>query len=159
MFQTPSKTSPQHVIESSAQPPKHISTISKHLTCCLVELSHLCDRDFFYHRMNYTSFDIAIWAKDLAFRPHNWILRKMYFLWLDSKYLESKALNHEYFHATGAYWKQGGMPETSLRKTTEYFDFWRLPVHDRGEVCTVFDEESELQIQATRTKHMEKPNS
>ena len=28
--------------------------------------------------------------------------------------------------------KQGGMPETSLRKTVEKPNFWRFPVHPRG---------------------------
>ena len=39
------------------------------------------------------------------------------------------------------------MPETSLRKTVEKPNFWRLPVDAGGEIYTVFDEESDFQVE------------
>jgi len=39
------------------------------------------------------------------------------------------------------------MPETSLRKTMEKLNFWRFPVHAQGEIYTVFDEESNFQVE------------
>ena len=38
------------------------------------------------------------------------------------------------------------MPETSLRKTTEKPNVCKFPVHARGEIYTVFDEESDFQV-------------
>ncbi len=40
--------------------------------------------------------------------------------------------------------KQGGMPETSLRKTAEKHAFCKFPVYAQGELDIVFDEESEV---------------
>ena len=39
------------------------------------------------------------------------------------------------------------MPEISLGKTMEKPIFWKLPVHPGGEIYTVFDEESEFQVE------------
>ena len=59
--------------------------------------------------------------------------------------------------------KQGGMPETSLRKTMESLYFWRFPVHARGEIYSVFDEESDFQVENSQfrqpgQKIWKKPN-
>ena len=43
--------------------------------------------------------------------------------------------------------KQGGLPETSLRKTIETPMLWRFPVHARGDIYTVFHEESDFQVE------------
>ena len=50
-------------------------------------------------------------------------------------------------YRTETFLKQGGMPETSLRKTMEELIVWRFPVHARGEIYTVFDEESDFQVE------------
>ena len=42
------------------------------------------------------------------------------------------------------------MPETSLRKTMDKPNFWRFPVHARGEIYTVVDEESDFQIEHSK---------
>ena len=47
------------------------------------------------------------------------------------------------------------MPETSLRKTMEKPNFWRFPVHARGEIYTVFDEESDFQIENSQFRQPE----
>ena len=39
------------------------------------------------------------------------------------------------------------MPETSLRTTMEKPNFCRFPVHARGEIYTVFDEESDFLVE------------
>ena len=39
------------------------------------------------------------------------------------------------------------MPEIGLGKTMEKPNFWRFAVHTRGEIYTVFDEESEFQVE------------
>ena len=39
------------------------------------------------------------------------------------------------------------MPEISLGKTMKKPIFWKLPVHPGGEIYTVFDEESEYQVE------------
>ena len=39
------------------------------------------------------------------------------------------------------------MPEINLRKTMEKPSFWKLPVHPGGEIYTVFDEESDYQVE------------
>ena len=39
------------------------------------------------------------------------------------------------------------MPEISLRKTVGKPNFWKLPVHSGDEIYTVFDEESDVQVE------------
>ena len=39
------------------------------------------------------------------------------------------------------------MPEINLRKTMEKPSFWKLPVGAGGEIYTVFDEESDFQVE------------
>ena len=39
------------------------------------------------------------------------------------------------------------MPDTSLRKTMKKYICWRSPVHARGEIYKVFDDESDFQIE------------
>ena len=48
--------------------------------------------------------------------------------------------------------KQGGMPEASLRKTMVKPNFWRFAVHARGEIHIVFDEESDFQVENSQLR-------
>ena len=50
-------------------------------------------------------------------------------------------------YCTGEFEKQGGMPEISLGKTMEKPIFRKLPLHPGGEIYTVFDEESDFQVE------------
>jgi len=44
------------------------------------------------------------------------------------------------------------MPESSIRNTMENLKFWRFPVHARGERDTVFDEESDFQVENSQLR-------
>ena len=45
------------------------------------------------------------------------------------------------------------MPEISLAKTMGKPNFWKLPVHSGGEIYTVFDEESDFQVENEQLRH------
>ncbi len=45
------------------------------------------------------------------------------------------------------------MPEISLGKTMEKPNFWKLPVDAGGEIYTVFDEESDVQVENKQFRH------
>ena len=45
------------------------------------------------------------------------------------------------------------MPEINLRKTMEKPSFWKLPVGAGGEIYTVFDEESDFQVENEQFRH------
>ena len=52
---------------------------------------------------------------------------------------------------TGAFQKQGGMPETRQEQLWKHI-CWRFPVHALGETCTVFDEASDAQVEHSQFK-------